>query len=241
MEIEVTDVSALPETLQGLVAENKLDLSKVVPLSQYEDVQSRYLSTKDEAIANRIASKDWKALGESPSAVAQRIADLEKQAQGTGKGAEDAQAKLDAMKQEYDGKLTAAQERIAKMQQVNAASSLKAELAKIGFIPEAIDDIAATAMARLQFNDDGSPKVLTPDGKPMIGSGADHGATLADLAKELAEAKRYALRDQGKGGSGKQPGTNGGTPAKTVTRAQWDAMDQGERGAHVKSGGKVVD
>ena len=233
MEIEVTDATGLPEWLQSHVTEGKLNLAK---LPQPEDVSGlkSALQKERENVAN------YSKLGK-PDEIAAKIADLEEKAKGTGKGAEDAQAKLDALKNDYEGKLTAAQERIGKMMQANAAASLKAELAKAGFIAEAIDDIAATAMARLQFNEDGSPKVLTSDGKPMIGSGADHGATLADLAKELAEAKPYAVRDQGKGGGGKQPGSNGGTPAKTVTRAQWDAMSHTDRAAFSKDGGKVTD
>lgn len=123
------------------------------------------------------------------------------------------------MEQKYTGEIQARDERINKMMQAGAQANLKAELAKAGFIAEAIDDIASTAMARLQFNEDGTPKVLTSDGKPMIGSGADHGATLADLAKELADAKPYAVRDGGKGGGGKPAGSQGGTP-----KLKWSEM-----------------
>lgn len=238
MKIELADISGLPEGLKAVVEsegdKHAIDLTKLMPTEDLSGLKSALQKERENAQA-------WSKFG-SPDDVAKKIADLEKAAAGTGRGAEDAQAKLDAMKGEYEGQLTAANERIGKMMQVNAAASLKAELAKAGFIPEAIDDIAATAMGRLQFNDDGTPKVMTSDGKPMIGSGADHGATLADLAKELAGAKPYAVRDSGTGGSGKQPGQNGGTPpAKTVTRSQWDTMDHVARAAHSKSGGKVVD
>ena len=211
MEIELSDVSGLPETLKSVVQsegdKHKLDLSKLMPA---EDLTGLKSALQKE----RANSQAWAKLGEKPEDVQARIAELEEKAKGSGKGAEDAQAKLDAMAAEKDAEIAKRDERITKMMQVNAQSSLKAELAKAGFIPEAIDDIAATAMTRLQFNDDGTPKVLTSDGKPMIGSGADHGATLADLAKELASAKSYAVRDAGKGGGGKQPGSNGGTPPK---------------------------
>lgn len=234
MEIDVTDATGLPEWLQSHVAEGKLNLAK---LPQPEDVTGLKTALQKE----RANAQAWSKLGDKPEDVQAKMAELEEKAKGTGKGAEDAQAKLDAMKQEYDSKLTAAQERIQKMMQRNASAELKAELAKAGFISEAIDDIASTAMGRLQFNEDGTPKVLTSDGKPMIGNGADHGATLADLAKELAEAKPYAVRDQGKPGSGKQPGSNGGTPEKTVTRAQWDQMGHADRATFSKEGGKVKD
>jgi len=97
-------------------------------------------------------------------------------------------------------------------------------------------------MMRIQFHEDGSAKIMTSDGKPMIGSGADHGATLADLAKELAASKPYAVRDAGKGGGGKPAGSTGGKPNQiTITRAQFDALSQSARAEHSKSGGKVSD
>jgi len=96
-------------------------------------------------------------------------------------------------------------------------------------------------MGRLKFNDDGTAQVTTIDGKPMIGSGADHGATLADLASELAKAKPYAVRDQGKGGGGKPAGSSGGTPQKTMTRAQFDALDAGAKSAAMRDGTTLTD
>ena len=215
MEIEVTDATALPEWMQGHVKEGKLNLGGI---PAPEDVSGLKSALQKERENTQAYSKYGK-----PDEIEAKIADLTEKAKGSGKGAEDAQAKLDAMAQDYEGKLTGANERIQKMMQRTAASDLKAELAKAGFIAEAIDDIAATAMGRLQFNEDGTPKVLTQDGKPMIGSGADHGATLADLAKELAEAKPYAVRDQGKGGGGKPAGSQGGTPGGAVKRSEMNA------------------
>ena len=234
MEITVEDATTLPEWLQGHVKEGKLNLGGI---PAPEDVSGLKSALQKERENTQAYSKYGK-----PDEIEAKIADLTEKAKGSGKGAEDAQAKLDAMAADYEGKLTGANERITKMMQRTAQSDLKAELAKAGFIAEAIDDIAATAMGRLQFNDDGTPKVTTIDGKPMIGNGADHGATLADLAKELAEAKPYAVRDQGKGGGGKPAGSQGGTPEKqTVKRAAWDAMSHTERATFSKQGGKVVD
>ena len=238
MKIELADISGLPEGLKSAVQtegdKSTLDLSGLLIAEDLTGLKTALQKERANATA-------YSKYG-TPDEIAAKIADLTEKAKGTGKGAEDAQAKLDAMAADYDGKLTAANERIQKMMQRNAGAELKAELAKAGFIAEAIDDIASTAMGRLQFNEDGTPKVLTQDGKPMIGSGADHGATLADLAKELAEAKPYAVRDLGKGGGGKPAGSHGGTPEqKTVTRAQWDQMGHLDRAAHSKQGGKVVD
>lgn len=237
MQINLETIDGLPETLKSAVTESEgkhtLDLSRLMPA---EDLSGLKTALSRERENNSAYSKFGK-----PDEIEARFADLTEKAKGSGKGAEDAQAKLDAMAADYEAKLGDRDQRITSMMQRNATAELKAELAKAGFIAEAIDDIAATALGRLNFNEDGTPKVLTSDGKPMIGNGADHGATLADLAKELAEAKPYAVRDQGTGGGGKPPQNGGTPPAKTVTRAQWDQMGHTDRAAHSKSGGKVVD
>ena len=232
MKIEITDATTLPAWLQTHVADGHLDLGA---LAAPEDVTGLKTALSKER-GNAAAYSKYG----TPAEIDAKIAELTDKAKGSGKGADDAQAKLDAMAADYEGKLTGANDRISKMMQRGASSDLKAELAKAGFIAESIDDIASSAMGRLQFHEDGSAKIMTSDGKPMIGSGADHGATLADLAKELAASKPYAVRDGGKGGGGKPPTANGGTPDKpTVTRAQFDAMSQSERANHSKSGGGI--
>jgi hypothetical protein len=232
MKIEVSDATTLPEWLQGHVADGHLDLGA---LAAPEDVAGLKTALSKER-GNAAAYSKYG----TPAEIDAKIAELTDKAKGSGKGADDAQAKLDAMAADYEGKLTGANDRISKMMQRGASSDLKAELAKAGFIAESIDDIASSAMGRLHFHEDGSAKIMTSDGKPMIGSGADHGATLADLAKELAASKPYAVRDGGKGGGGKPPASTGGTPDKpTVTRAQFDAMSQSERANHSKSGGGI--
>lgn len=234
MEIDVTDPTGLPEALQPLVAEGKLDLSKLMPA---EDLTGLKTALQKE----RANVGEYAKLGK-PGEIADRMAALESAAAKPGKAGEEAQAKLDAMKADYDAKLADRDGRLSKLMQSRATSDLKAELAKAGIIPEGIDMLASFAAQRIQFNDDGTPKVLTSDGKPMIGSGADHGATLTDLAKELAGSNPYLAKDGGVGGGGKPPGSNGGKPdQKTVTRAGWEGMSHADRSTFSKAGGKVTD
>ncbi len=238
MEIELPDVSGLPDALKSIVADKNgkpvLDLTKVMPFEDVSGLKSALQKERENVEA-------WRKFG-SPKDVADKIAELEEKASKGGRVGEDAQAKLDAMKAEHEAKVAEMNGRFSKVLQATAMAELKAEMAKVGFIPEALDDIALTAMGRIQFNDDGSRRIVTADGKPMLGTGADHGATLADLAKEMAMTKSYAVKDSGVGGGGKPPGSNGGKPdGKTVTREQWDAMSDGERMTFAKTGGKVTD
>jgi hypothetical protein len=234
MKIEVTDATTLPAWLQGHVSEGSLDLGA---LAAPEDVSGLKTALSKER-GNAAAYSKYG----SPDDIDARFAELTEKAKGNGKGSDDAQAKLDAMKAAYDTQDQAKDARITKMMQRGASSDLKAELAKAGFISESIDDIASSAMGRLKFTEDGTAQVMTSDGKPMIGSGSDHGATLADLAKELAASKSYAVRDAGKGGGGKPAGSQGGTPDRPTMKSDaFYSLNQAERMAFSKSGGKVQD
>jgi hypothetical protein len=232
MKIELADVTGLPAAFQSLVSEadgkHVLDLAQVA--TEFDRFKGKALTAEQESIERRKALKAWEAFG-TPDEVQAKLA----------KGVDPAilqqlQAKAAENEAGYQSKLSA-------LMTKQTMSELKAELAKAGVVPEGLDLLANFGAARVKFNDDGSVKITTADGAtPMIGQGANGGATLADLAKQLAESIPHLVADNGKGGGGKPPGSSGGTPSqKTVTRAQFDAMSQTDRAAHSKSGGKVVD
>jgi hypothetical protein len=234
MKIEIADATTLPEWQQGHVKDGFLDLATLPMPEDVTGLQSALSKERGNVSA-------YKKYG-TPEQIESQIADLTEKAKGSGKGSEDAQAKLDAMKADHDTQNTAKDDRYNKLLKRTAGSDLKAELAKAGFISESIDDIASSAMGRLKFTEDGTAQVMTSDGKPMIGSGSDHGATLADLAKELATSKSYAVRDAGKGGGGKPAGSQGGTPDRaTIKSDAFYSLNQADRMAFSKSGGKVED
>lgn len=237
MEIELPDLSALPETLKPLVAtvdgKNKLDLTKVMPV---EDLTGLKTALQNERANASAYSKFGK-----PDELAKRISDLEAAAAKGGKGGEEAQAKLDQLTKDYEGKLAERDTRLNTILRKSANAELRAELAKAGVIPEGLDMLSTFAASRIAFNDDGSTKILTVDGKPMIGSGADHGATLADLAKELAKASPFLVKDGGAGGGGKPPGSGGGTGQKTMTRADFEKLDAAGKAAAMKDGTNLTD
>lgn len=237
MEIELSDISALPETLKPLVAsadgKHKLDLAKLMPA---EDLTGLKTALQKE----REAAGAWSKFGK-PDDVAKRISDLEAAAAKGGKGGEEAQAKLDALTKDYEGKIADRDSRLTKLMRKTADAELRAELAKAGVIPEGLDMLSSFAGQRIAFHDDGTPKIMTADGKPMIGSGADHGATLADLAKELAKASPFLVKDGGAGGGGKPPGSGGGTGGKSMTRAAFDALDPAGKQAAMKDGTTLTD
>ena len=233
MEITLTDVSGLPEALKPLAQEvdgkYTLNLAQLAPVSDLEAFKGKALTAQQEAIDRRKQLDAWKSLGASPDEIQAKLA----------KGADPAivqqlQAKLAETETAYATKFSS-------LLRDRAVSDLKAELSKAGVVPEGLDLLASFAASRITFDDDGGMRVMSEDGKtPMIGKGANGGATLADLAAKLAGAIPHLVKDAGAGGGGKPP-SNGGTPQQTLTRAAFEAMAPADRASFAKSGGKVTD
>jgi len=102
---------------------------------------------------------------------------------------------------------------------------------------------------QVEIGEDGSSSVTVTqsDGEtPMVGSGADGSATVADLVKSVG-MKEYPelFQGDGKGGSGKPPssGGSGGGGGKSMTRSEFDALspqEQGRLGAEIAKGDVTV-
>ena len=112
----------------------------------------------------------------------------------------------------------------------NTALKIAAELAD-GTNAELL---AAFVEKRLKNTDEGV-KVTSEKGELTI-------STLDDLKKEFANDARYAalLAGSKASGGGATGGKNIGGAVKTITRSDFDAMSQLERGKFIKDGGKVV-
>jgi hypothetical protein len=237
MKIEVTDATTLPAWLQGHVSEGHLDLGA---LAAPEDVSGLKTALSKER-GNAAAYSKYG----SPDDIDAKFAELTEKAKGSGKGSEDAQARLDAMEAKYTGELTEANTRFANITRKQSQMEFMAELAKSGAVPDDIEMIAGHYMKRISIGDDGQSVISGPDGGVMLGTGPNHTPTMADLAREIAEGgkhNRNFLDLNGKGGGGKPAGSQGGTPDKpTVTRDNLDAMTQDDRMTFFKSGGAVKD
>ena len=237
MKLPLETLDGLPEGLKSAITEadgvKTLDLSKLMATEDLTGLKGALSKER----ANNAA---WAALGENPDAVKASMQEL-RDAKPKGRSDDEHKQILDQMTADFDAKLSGRDEIIGTMRKSNTSAELKAELAKAGVLPEGMDLLANFALSRVSYAEDGALRVSTMDGKPMIGTGADHGATLSDLAKELAGSVPQLVRDAGAGGGGKQPGSSGGTPKTTITRTAFDSMDQGARSTFAKEGGKVVD
>ena len=245
----VDSLDGMDEGVAGLYAEHegKYRLN-IEGMEHSSDVQAlKQANLRERENSNAIK----KALGldkVNPDAINETITSLRAQIDEAGKKGgksnEEHAALIAQMKADHAKELSSWEEKFTGLNRKNAVAELKAELAKAGVIEEGIDLLAMSASARIKFHDDGTPRVVVEDGEtPMVGSGKDGGATIADLAKGLASSVPQLVRDNGKGGSGKQPGSNGGKPPqhKTIDRATLDSMPQEQRSTFFKEGGRVTD
>jgi len=208
-----------------------LQVEGAVSAEAHTALQGQLQATKDEAIDNRKQLGLWKKLGESPDAVQTKLS-----AAAKGQNPDHEQIVSD-LKAAHEAEITELKAGTAKLVKKSATAELQSKLVEAGFMPEAVEGIAQLASSQLRVEDDNSVRIITADGKPMIGSGADGGATLADLAKSFTEKHAYALKDGGKGGGGTpsdaKPGTGG---AKTMKRADYDKMTPQEQASTMSKG-----
>lgn len=237
---QIDSLEGLDENLHSLYSKGDngytLQVEGVVPAAEYEATKAKLVDANEEAGRRRRGIEKWKELGESPEAVREAL-------EAKSKPSGDHQAIIDGLKSEYEGKLTAAQQKMQDMQTKGAVKDLQVALGKENIIGAGMEPLAMMAQNRMGFDDDGILRIMTPDKKPMVGSGSDGYATVADLAKELAasELGQVFVRDSGSSGGGKPPASGRDGQSKTVTRTQFNGMSQPERAAFFKDGGKVTD
>ena len=236
LKYQTESLEGLPEAVHDFYEQGEngytLKVEGVVPKSKFDEVNQRAVDAATEAKRRRGTVE--RVMGELGIDDAAGLDDAIKalKAKG-GKPTEDQQAVIDQLKAQYEGKLTEAQNRLSGVVQQGARSELKAALAAAKFHPEIVDDIAQTAMGRVQVDEGGNLRIMQANNSgPLAGSGPDGFATFADLANELAAAKPSFLVDAGKGGGGKPPASgNGGSSASS-----WgEAKSAKEKAAILKS------
>lgn len=237
MEIKLDSIDGLPEGLKGAVTEadgvHTLDASKLMLSEDLTGLKTALSKERDNVSA-------WAKLGESPDAVLAQINDL-KNAKPKGKTDDDVSAMIEQATAPLQAKLDASTKQLSGLRSTSTSQQISVELAKAGVLPEALDMVANFASSRIMYSDDGSMQIRTSDGKPMVGTGDNHTATISDLVSDIVGTMPFAVKDSGKGGGGKPPQDGGKPPSKTATRAEFDGMSHFDRASFSKSGGKVVD
>lgn len=150
----------------------------------------------------------------------------------------DVKGQADAVKQ-FEAKLTRAQRELA--DKAKAFDELTGRYAS-----ERRDRAIAEQVGRHPFIDAEDVRALVSarvqqEGDDLLFKGADGNLVpLADGVAWIAKTKAHLVRPAG-GGQGSGFGAGGQPAAKTMTRAQFDAADHGQRAEFFRSGGRVVD
>lgn len=218
IEYTVTDLEGLDETVKPLYKEAEgggyvLDVAGVVPQSKFNEVNQKAVDNATEAqrrrntnqrILSKLGLEDASALDETLDALL---------ANKGGKSDTDHEAVVSQIKAQYQSQIDELKGSIKGTQTKAAQSALQAELQAAGFPAKAAEMFASANMNRVNIDDDGKTVIMSQQGTPLAGSGADGFATFADLSSELAAAMPEFLVDKGKGGGGKSPASGGGNAA----------------------------
>jgi len=250
-------IDAVPEALKTEYVKNEADGKFHLAVDGLPDVTGLKNALASERSLNK-AAKDkvaaWEKLGVSPEEIEERLTAERKKADDlaikAGNFDEILGKKLGAQKLEYDGKLTAAEQReksalnIAKEAIVNtslatALTKAKASAEGLAALPKLIGD-----RVKIEFDDNGRAvsSIMEADGKtPMVGSGPGGLATFDDLVKETIKTFPSLFEGSGGGSGSSQTSQRRDASGKTLTRAELDALSPADRMEKMKTGWKVID
>lgn len=245
LKYQVENLEGIDEAAQAFYTEAAsggyvLQVEGVVPQGKFNEVNQRAIDNATEAQRRRkTVERVLSTLGlESADGLDDALAELKK---GKAKNGDDQEAVIAQIRADAEARIAEADKKYTGVLLEGAVSETKAALVGAGFPGKVAEMLAKTSRDRLKVDDSGKVRIIGAEGNILAGSGSDGHATYGDLAKELAAAMPELLVDTGKGGGGKPPASGGKASAKTVTRAEFDAMSQLDRRDFSTSGGKVVD
>lgn len=201
-----------------------LKVEGAAPADELDRWKAKSLKAEQEAIERRKGLKAYEAFG-TPDEIAAKL---------TGKAPEQ-EALVAQLRKQAEEQVNGWRSRYMQTVQTAATESLRAALARQGATAEGLDLLPLVAAKRMKFDDEGQLSILTPDGvTPMVGKGKNGGATLDDLATELARAYPALVRAEGAAGGGKPP-ASGGKPGSAVTAQHIANMSPKEKAAFFKA------
>jgi hypothetical protein len=214
LKYQTDTLDGLPEAVHDFYEKGEngytLKVEGAVPKSQFDEINQKAVDNATEAqrrrkTVERVLSK----LGlENADGLDDAIEGLLNKSKTPAKDDSAQQAIVDQIKAKYESEIAARDSQLAAIRTEGAKSQFKAALMSSGFGEKVAEMVAASNMGRLSFDDDGKMRIMTPEGRPLAGSGADGFATLSDLSTQLAADLPELLTDKGKGGGSKPPASN---------------------------------
>jgi hypothetical protein len=213
LELEVTDLTSVPETVRQYYkphnGKHRLDVSGVEDVSGLKSALER---TKSELREYKAAFKD------------------------TGLTAADIGKLVDSNKALIE---TTAKLRVVQCDSAVSLALMKAKATATGAELLAEHLAKRVTIENVEGRD---VFRITKDGKPMAGSGPDGLGTFDDLIRETMEKFPELFLGENRGGGGAS-GRSSRNPLgpKVLTRTQFDAIDPRDRAAKIREGFTVVD
>jgi DNA-binding transcriptional MerR regulator len=251
LPLTVDSLDAVPESFRSEYVEKDGRFSLAVEgLEDTTALKGALKKERDAAKAAKAEAAQFAGLGFSIDEIKELVGERQKAERERAEKEGNFDKILDQHRREWEGKLTAAEQRaIAAETSERAAvvgTKLLSELTKAGASEEGIELLPDRFSARIKYELQDGKRVLTimsADGEtPMAGSNKDGTANFADLAKEAVSKYPSLFKATGAGGSGTRPDTRaGGAGNKTITRTQFAALNPQEQAATMKAGVRVVE
>lgn len=244
LKFEVDKIEDVPESIRDQYTEK--DGKFVLQVEGAESAASVH-GLKSAMLKERDNRKAYERFG-SPDDIEVKFATLEADLAAAGRkqpksqSDDDHKAILDQMKLDHAKEREADALKLQKERANLARKSLETHLAKLNVFPDDLEYLSDKAKSRIDFNDDGSLRILSDDGvTPMVGKGRDGGATLEDLAGKIVSAHPRCVEDQGKGGGGKPlNSSSGGKPSPTTDSGYGGTKAERTAAINAKLGDKLA-
>ncbi len=228
LKLDADKFGGLDDTQKSFYVEKdgsyQLDVTGLPEVEDVSGLKGTIAKLKDEKTA--LQRKSQEATDEA-ARIAKEKAEKENDFESLYKSSEEA-------RQQSDSRFADLQHKVDNGTKSSQAMKIAAGIASSSANAEILSNIIVSRL-----------KVVDGETKVTDLSGALTVATVDDLAKEFAGDEKYASLLQGNqaGGGGAEPKSNGGGAAeiKTVTRTEFNAMDNLQRSNHAKSGGQVTD
>jgi len=245
LELVVDSLEAVPETVRSLYVQNgdkfKLDVSGIEDTTGLKSALDKERKAAKEAASQAAA---WSKLGKSPEEI-QALVDAQAQAEAeklTKAGEWDKlRAQMNEKHQQelaaVNGKVTAKDQALSKYLVDAAATSA---IASAKGVPELLLPHVRGAVKVIEDNGEYAVRVVDASGNPRV-NGKGEFLTISDLVIEMKQSEVLGRAFEGSGATGSgASGTQGKGGAKTISRADFDALSPNERANVLKTGVKIT-
>lgn len=248
LEFSVDDLTTVPEAHRALYVERdgkfKLDVSGVEDTAGLKSALEKERTAAKEAVRAK-RELETKYAGIDPEQVKALMSRFENDEEAkliaAGKLDEVVQRRTDKFQAELrkqveaaNGNVAAAEAKAAKFSQRVLDNHVRAAAAKVGLHAQAVEDALFRGRTMFVLDDSGEAVQLDSDGKPILGKDGKTPFSPVEWLESMRETAPHWFPIKGSG-SGAGGGAGGAGGAKTITRAEFNALSNADKAKFAKT------